>query len=61
MASGDADIVVFGQRVLAGGCGYSEANRIEAISIVNVSRVLFGAIDDTIVVEVPRPSVYIAC
>jgi hypothetical protein len=60
-ASGDVNIVLFRDCILAFGCGDGESHGIVTVSGIGMSGVLLGAVNRAIAVEVPGPSGYIAC
>ena len=65
MASGgtssEVNVVKFSDRILTFRCGNGKGHSVIAVSTIGVRRVLLGAIDGVIVVEVPGPGGYTAC
>ena len=59
MASGDDEIVLFGQLILTIWCSDSEGNCVVAVAAIGVGWVFRGAV--AAVVEVPGPGGYVAC
>ena len=59
MASGDAEIVLFGQLIMTISGGDSEGDCVVTVFSIDMGRVLLGAV--AAIVEVPGPGGYIAC
>ena len=61
VASGEVNIVPFSERILTFGCGDGESHGVVTVFGIGMSRVLLGAVDGAIVIEVPGPGGYITC
>ena len=65
MASGgtssEVNVVKFSECILTFRCGSGKCHGMVAVFAIGVRRVLLGAIDGAIAVEIPGPGGYIAC
>ena len=59
--SGEVNIVPLSERILTFGRGDGESYGVVTVFGIGVSRVLLGAVNGAIVIEVPGPTGYITC